>query len=133
MVFHRGDFVQKGRGVGGIFSSIYRNTYPAVKTISKSILTSPVTKKVLQAAKKSVTKAGLNIASDVLMGKKLSSSARVNLTAAKRQFADSLQQAAHVSAPKRVRRKATVVARKPARGGKKGSDIFGEVFDSDTE
>ena len=36
LLYHRGALTQKGRGVGGIFSSLFRTLLPIGKTVNKS-------------------------------------------------------------------------------------------------
>src|SRR6266496_5410779 len=87
MIFHRRNFVQRGTGIGGTFSSLYRATYPAAQKLGKEIVSSPLTQNILKSAKQSAAKAGLTILKDALLGRPIGQSAERNLSAAKRKIA----------------------------------------------
>ena len=57
--YHRGDLLQRGRGIGGIFSSLFRTLLPIGKafiksapSIIKSTAKSPIGRKLKRSAKK---------------------------------------------------------------------------------
>jgi outer membrane biosynthesis protein TonB len=71
MDYHRGPYIQRGRGIGSIFRSIGQFVLPAVSTLGKNLLSSPITKSVLKTVKNSAIDAGLNLAADTLAGKNI--------------------------------------------------------------
>jgi hypothetical protein len=74
MDYHRGRYIQRGRGFGSILSSFFRTVLPVVKSIGSSIIKSPITKQVLSTARNSAIDAGLNIAADALSGENVGDS-----------------------------------------------------------
>lgn len=137
---HRGPFIQRGRGFGSALSSMYKSFVPALQLFGKKILASPLTQQVLQTAKRSATQAGLNVATDVLQGKKVKDSLTENISTAKQAVTDSIVSALKQAnsqtgvteelkvEPKRSKRKAsTILAAK--KGGKKNRKRSKDVFD----
>ena len=91
MSYHRGPIIQRGKGLGSLLSSLFRKVVPAITSIGKSIIKSPVAKNVLSAAKDAAIDAGLNLASDVVSGKNLKSSLNENIGRARITIGDSLR------------------------------------------
>jgi hypothetical protein len=82
MLYHQGDYIQRGRGIGSIFHAIARSVYPAIATLGKlgkSALTSSTASSLLQKVKNSAIDAGINVASDTLAGKNVGQSILTNL------------------------------------------------------
>lgn len=77
---------------------MFKGVVPAAKLMGRTVYDSPITKQVLETAKRSALEAGLNVATDALEGKNVKVSLKGNMTAAKKKVSDSL-----VSALKRAR------------------------------
>lgn len=91
MNYHRGLYVQRGRGLGNIFSSIFRAVAPTLAGIGKSIIKSPITKNLLSTAKKSAVNAGLNLVSDTLAGENVGRSLKRSANRARVDFIDVIE------------------------------------------
>jgi hypothetical protein len=76
MLFHRGAYHQRGRGLGSMFAGLARTVFPILKSLGKSIISSPTTKEILKSAKKSAINAGLDLAADTLSGKNIKQSVK---------------------------------------------------------
>jgi len=113
---------QCGRGVGGVLRSLYTHMLPVIKSTGAKILSAPITKSVLQTAKKSAVDAGIRIAKDTLEGKKLSKSLGSNLNIAKEEISDAIKTSLNI----RKGRKRPAVAKR--RMGKKPRmiDLFND-------
>ena len=67
--YHRGVFLQKGRGIGGIFSSLFRTLLPIGKAIIKStpaIVKNTAKGPIGRKIRKSATKVALNTAKNLI-------------------------------------------------------------------
>jgi hypothetical protein len=134
--FHRGNYIQRGRGLGSFLGSLLTGA----KEVGRKIISSPIAQDVLKAAKKSAIEAGINVATDTLRGKKkFSSSVRDNLSVAKSAIADAIESS--TNPPKNKKKKVEIVAPLPtkqtrnvhkktmqthiSRRKKKFNDIFG--------
>lgn len=97
----RGATRQRGYGLGGVFTRIFRSFAPTLKTVAKS-------------AGKQLLKTGANFASDLIDGQKLSTAAVKNLTLGGKNLIKTLT--SDITGGKRggVKRKLTV-------GGLKGN------------
>ena len=109
-VFH-GSTRQRGYGIGGIFSNLFRTIAPALKNVAKT-------------AGKQLVKTGANFVTDVIDGKSLKKAALTNLSSGGQELISSLS--SKLSSRKRggVKRKTSntaVVKRKRRRITK---DIF---------
>jgi hypothetical protein len=75
MIIHESDLYHlRGSGIGSIFSSIYRSLIPIASKVFRfgsNIVQSKAGQKVLKAAKRSATKAGLQAAHDALQGENI--------------------------------------------------------------
>ena len=81
--FHHGQRIQAGKGIGSIFSSIFRKVIPVTKAIAKS--------SVGKTVKKSLSNLAINSAIDALEGKNLKESVQDNLQISKKKIADALR------------------------------------------
>ena len=88
--FHRGPYIQRGRGVGSALNSMFKSVVPAMQVLGKKISASPIAQDVLSTGKQSAIKAGKNVVSDVTHGKKLGESIAENVTTAKKAVTESL-------------------------------------------
>ena len=55
--FHRGPYIQRGRGIGGVLSSMFKSVVPALQVFGKNLLASPTTQDILKTAKQSTLQA----------------------------------------------------------------------------
>jgi hypothetical protein len=140
MEYHRGRYIQRGRGIGSILSSFFRTVFPIVKSIGSSILKSPVTKEVLSTAKNSAIDAGLNIAADALSGENVADSMAKHAGSASKKVGISLRpntsskarSSTTVKQPPKIsqkRRSVTVKKKgyKKVRKTEKRSDIYDQL------
>ena len=142
---HRGPYIQRGRGVGSSLTAMYKGVVPALKLFGEKIIQSPVTKELLNKGKRTLVDASLNLASDVLAGKKIKPSISENVATAKKAVTKSLVSAlekAKVASigkkpvvkskntgGKRVKKQATLpTARKSRKKKRANYDIFEESF-----
>ena len=132
---HRGPYVQRGEGIGSTLTSMFKGVYPALQAMGQKLMNSSITQKVLKTAKRSAVDAGLNVAKDVLKGKKIGESLSENISAAKKAVTDSLVSALDkakvpvVAGVKRVKKIKTEKRKKKSRKGKVPRDIFDEKYD----
>lgn len=92
MNFHRGPYLQRGKGLGNILGSLFRAALPVVSSIGRSIFSSPITRNLAHTAKKAAIDTGLNVISDVVEGKNLGESVKDNLGEARSRIAQSLRE-----------------------------------------
>ena len=116
--FHRGPYIQRGRGIGGVLSSMFKSVVPALQVFGKNLLASPTTQDILKTAKQSTLQAGLNIAKDTLGGKNFGDSFKENVTTAKKAVTDSLMSALNNAKVSNAENVATVGGRKRKLGDK---------------
>ena len=91
MSFHRGPFIQRGRGLGSILSSLYQKVSPIFSLLGKQIAASPITKQALSSAKQAAIDASLSLASDALVGENLKTSFKKNIKKAGKTVSESLR------------------------------------------
>jgi hypothetical protein len=124
--------VQRGRGIGSTLSAMFKGVIPAAQMMGKQVLASPLTKTVLKAAKRSARDAGLQLATDVLQGKRVKESLKENVSTAKKAVKKSLLTAlskAELPSIPCSEETSPRKKRKARRGKKKSySDIFEENF-----
>lgn len=76
----RGKTIQRGSGIGGVFSRMFRGILPMIKEGAKT-------------AGKQLLSSGVKIATDLIDGKNLAESAKKNLTEGGKQLIGNLTQA----------------------------------------
>lgn len=69
---------------------MFKGVVPALQMWGQSLYASPLTKQVLETAKRTALEAGLNVASDTLAGKNVKDSLRGNALTAKQKVSASL-------------------------------------------
>jgi hypothetical protein len=79
MLYHKGKFIQRGHGLGNIFGSLFRAIMPVAKNVFSRIVSSPITKSLAQTASESATRAGMQLANDVLSGENVGQSLKKGL------------------------------------------------------
>jgi hypothetical protein len=112
MYAHRGPYIQRGRGFGSFFSSIFRTAVPALKTFGSRLLNSSVTKNVGKTLAKSALKGGLSLAADTVAGKDIGESFSSNVNTARQALAKTLRKEANGGKSVPVKRK-RVPSKKP--------------------
>lgn len=101
-----GKRLQRGRGIGSLFGSVFRSLVP----LGKKVLTSNVTKNIAKTAGKTLKNAAIDTAVDLLEGKNLKDSAKNSLDVTKRKLAQAIKDHAkkgvkHTNKSKNVSRK----------------------------
>lgn len=119
MSHHRGEYFQRGRGLGSFFRAIIRTVLPIISSVGSKVVKSPITKNLIKTAKRSAIDAGLNVASDVLEGKNLGESLKSNLVTAVSRVADS---ATAGPSPRKYKKTTTTVNKKKI-GGKRRQNV----------
>lgn len=139
---HRGPpYIQRGRGVGGTLSSMFKGVVPAMKIMGEKILATPAAQDVLKTGANSVLEGGLNIAKDTLRGRNFKESVSENVTSAKKAVTKSLRSAlkqrggevANVGVGVKRKREATVptLVEGEGRKSKKKKRNYGDLFEED--
>ena len=119
MIYHSGPRHQKGRGLGSIFAALFRGLAPIAKLglrAGRSILSSPLARKVGQTALDVAKKSAVNIAADII------DPTASSQQTAKRELEDARQKIATTLRGGAKRKKTSPVRSKTAknkRGGKK--------------
>lgn len=137
---HRGPYIQRGRGIGSSLTAMFKGVIPALQLFGDKVMQSPITKEVIKTGKRAALDAGLNVASDVLGGKKLKPSLSENVTTAKKAVTKSLLSALEktkasaigktpVVKRKRVLKRSTLPVGRKSRGKRSRTyDIFEEKY-----
>ena len=92
--FHEGVRFQRGRGIGSIFSGLFRFLRPLASMglkVGKKVLTSDIAKKLGNTALDIGKSAATNIAVDMLEGKAFKDTAADQITDAKKAIATTLK------------------------------------------
>lgn len=92
--YHRGVLLQKGRGIGGIFSSLFRTLLPIGKAVIKSTPTilkntakSPIGRKLRRSAKK----VALNTAKNLIQSGDINKTLKKSVEDSKKEVANALK------------------------------------------
>ena len=85
--FHIGKRYQRGRGIGGLFSTIFRSVIP----LGKKLLTSSTTKSIAKSVGKSLKEAAVDTALDALEGKNIKKAAQERLQETKVKIAKAIR------------------------------------------
>ena len=86
--FHKGLLIQKGRGIGGIFSSLFRTLVKSSPRILKAASKSNVGKRI----KKSAKKIALNTAKNLIQSGNINKTLSKTVEDSKKEIADALIQ-----------------------------------------
>ena len=92
--YHRGVLFQKGRGIGGIFSSLLRTLLPIGKTIIKSapsIIKSTSKSPIGRKLRKSAKKVALNTAKNLIKSGDVNKTFKKSIEDSKREVEDVLK------------------------------------------
>lgn len=124
--YHTGYSVQSGRGIGSLFSGLFKALIPMGKTavkIGKKFIKNPVVKNLVKEAKNTALQTGLHMATNILENKNVSEGVKNDINKGKQKMADTLKQVSkgakrkQESAPKKKKKR-----RKKTNTG--GKDIF---------
>ena len=127
----RGMGVQRGKGIGSFFASLFKRAVPALKAMGSKILGSSITQNVGKTLAHSALQGGLNIASDTLGGKNFKDSFSSNVNQAKQEMAKTLRKEADARKPPLKRKEvSTIRSSKHVRKKKKPRK---SVFEDDAE
>lgn len=94
MNFHAGARYQRGRGLGSIFSGLFRGFMPALNMgleVGKKFLQTDIGKNISGAIAETGRSAIKNITADLLEGKNPATSAQEELTNARKKIASTLR------------------------------------------
>ena len=94
MNYHSGLRYQRGRGLGSLFSGLFKGFAPLARlgfSAGKKLLSSDLVKNVTSSALESGKPALKNITADLLEGKDVSQTAREELANAKKKLAGTLR------------------------------------------
>ena len=94
MKFHRGPPIQRGAGLGSIFSGLWRALVPAAKGVAKTLgnmATSSTAKSAGKFIGKQVSKAAIDTALEALDGKPVGAAAKQRLKTATRNILHATQ------------------------------------------
>ena len=132
-MFHRGPYVQRGRGFGSLFSSLFRYAVPALKTLGGKIMNSSITRNVGKTLANSAMQGGLSLAADGLAGKNVGESFSKNIEKARQDVASTLRKEA-VSRRPPAKRKRMPPPRKPVlKQAKKQGQPRKSLFEDEDE
>ena len=93
--YHKGLLIQRGRGIGGIFSSLFRTLLPLGKAAVKStpkLLKAASKSKVGKRLKKSAKKIALNTAKNLIQSGNINKTLSKSVEDSKKEIADALNQ-----------------------------------------
>ena len=126
-IYHRGPFLHnghgpRGSGFGSILSSLFKTIIPVVSKIGRSFISSDITKSALRGVKNAAIESGVSLATDVLRGEDIETSAKKNLEKARHTVADAVES----SLKKRSYPSNKKVSKRPkkAKRARKAKDIF---------
>ena len=91
MMLYKGQqYVQRGRGIGNLFSRFFRGVIPALSNFGRSIFSSPLTRDIGKTLLDSGVTGGLNVLSSALKGDDTKETLKREFQGAKRQVAGQL-------------------------------------------
>ena len=136
MNYHQGATLQRGYGIGGLFSAFSRMLLPAIKTGL-----SGATKAVAKFAGSNLAKSGAKegkkllkgIAVDALKGENVLKGSEKRLTASRKRIAQQIEEEDNgmPQATKRRHKKRKMLAKKRFRKRKRQFALLNEISDSD--
>ena len=94
------DPYQAGAGIGSVFSKLFSNVVPIVKSIfnvGKQAAATPLGQAVIRDAKKTAMQAGLNVVNDAMEGKNILQSTRDQVKGATRTMTEQLKRRAEMA------------------------------------
>merc|ERR1711863_147180 len=94
MGYHRGVILQKGRGVGSVFSSLFRTLLPIGKAVIKStpsIIKSTAKRPIGRKLKRSAKKLALNTAKNLIETGDIKKTLKNSVDDSKKEIADAFK------------------------------------------
>ena len=92
-----GPYIQRGRGLGSIFSSLFNAAIPALKSIGgtlgslgKQFVKSDAVKNVGKTIAEAALQGGLSLAADAVKGKNIAESAKSNLVSSRDAVSEAI-------------------------------------------
>ena len=127
MNYHTGPRFQRGHGIGSLLSGLFRGFAPVFKSVVKS----PILKKVGKQALNFGRDTAMDIAADIIEGKNPADTANERLSLARKSVAQSLRDTTH---PKkgRAKKRRTTVRVKPYPTKRKKKQYV-DIFEEDSE
>ena len=92
--YHRGILIQKGRGIGGVFNSLFRTLLPIGKAVIKSspkIIKSAAKTPLGKKLRKSAKKVALNTAKNLMESGDINKTFRKSIEDSKKEISNALQ------------------------------------------
>ena len=92
--YHRGILIQKGRGIGGVFNSLFRTLLPIGKAVIKSspkIIKSAAKSPLGKKLRKSAKKVALNTAKNLMESGDINKIFRKSIEGSKKEISNALQ------------------------------------------
>ena len=92
--YHRGILIQKGRGIGGVFNSLFRTLLPIGKAVIKSspkIIKSAAKSPLGKKLRKSAKKVALNTAKNLMESGDINKTFRKSIEDSKKEISNALQ------------------------------------------
>ena len=118
--------VQRGTGIGQIFSSMYNSIVPLVKSamgLGKRVIKSEIGQKAVKSIKKRAMDAGLNVVNDALQGENILESTKSELKKAGGKVIEDVMKP--TKRPTAAKKKMPRAKRRRKQGGRGfGKDIF---------
>lgn len=94
MIFHHGSDFQQGRGIGSLFSGLFRTLVPIARAganLGKRVLKSDFVQNLSKQALQHGAEMAKNVAADLLQGKNFSESASEQLEEAKKKVGEAIR------------------------------------------
>ena len=92
--YHRGVLIQRGRGIGGVFSSLFRSLLPIGKAVIKStpsIIRSTAKSPIGRKLRRSAKKVALNTAKNLIETGDINKTLQKNLNDSKNEVTNALK------------------------------------------
>jgi hypothetical protein len=89
---HKGPYLQRGRGIGSLLSSLFRSVVPALKTVGAKVLKSGLVRDVGKSLADSAVRSGLQLATTALDGGSMKGSLGSSITDAKRAVSQVIKE-----------------------------------------
>ena len=92
--YHRGVLIQRGRGIGGVFSSLFRSLLPIGKAVIKStpsIIRSTAKSPIGRKLRRSAKKVALNTAKNLIETGDINKTLKKGVDDSKKEIADAFQ------------------------------------------
>jgi hypothetical protein len=90
--YYRGPYMQRGTGIGSIFSGLFRGVLPALASGVRSIFAHPATRAIGKSVSDAAITGGLNLAADAVAGRGMKKSFEKQLGEARKKVAGALRQ-----------------------------------------